>query len=160
MPVTSPQAETVCERLFRGDEGSLEYVLARRWPHLIDDFDGGKPLVGSASRTVGWLDGFAPTGHRSSDELSALDILILEDWPWDLGVIGAFWQRLNTIVRAWHEYLLWNVANERTADLYYRMGTARLDDAFAFQAASDLVGRLAGIVPVQQQQSPSESETS
>jgi hypothetical protein len=148
--VLSPQAEAVYKELFKAESGTLDYVIARRWPHLIEGFSNIRPRGATASQVVAWLDNFAST--EALPETSALDFILLEDWLWDLGVIGAVQNKLNKVMQAWSEYLNWNVENESTPDLYYRMGTSQLHGAFAFTAASRLVRRLA--TPVSTQPEP------
>jgi hypothetical protein len=140
--VVSPQAEPAYRELFGSENASLGQVLAHRWPHLIDGFDEDQPIVGNSAQVIGWLNSFAPTAARSSATVGALDIIILEDWGWDLGVIGAVDDKLSRVVEAWHEYLAWNAAHENDPNLYYRMGTSELHEVFAFRAAGEIVSRL------------------
>jgi len=153
--VVSPQAEPVYRRLFESADASLGQVLAHRWPHLIDGFDGDQPIVGNSAPVIEWLNGFAPIPVRSSAAAGALDIIILEDWGWDLGVIGAVDNRLMLVLEAWHEYLAWNAAHENDPNLYYRMGTSDLHEVFAFKAASEVVNRFRRIASTPQQPEPS-----
>jgi hypothetical protein len=152
--VVSPQAEPVYRELFESENASLGQVLAHRWPHLIDGFDGDQPIVGNSAQVIEWLNSFAPTAARSSATVGALDIIILEDWGWDLGVIGAVDDKLSRVLEAWYEYLAWNAAHENDPNLYYRMGTSELHEVFAFRAASEIVSRLRRS-PALQQPEPS-----
>lgn len=156
--VISPQAEPAYRELFESENASLGHVLALRWPHLIDGFSGERPMVGSSAQVVAWLDGFAPTTARPLAGAGALDIIILEDWGWDLGVIGAIENKRSQILQGWSEYLAWNAAHESDPNLYYRMGTSELHEVFTFKAAGDLVGRFIGVATSSTQQAePSKS---
>ncbi len=150
--VLSPQAETIVGQLqARSRDDKLAEVLLQRYPRMIGwtqfGYDAPPASAAEVQEAVGRLIAGADntgTDMRSGgspapgegDEGCRIDLLVVEDWPADLGVARAVHAYSARIERALALFAIWLAEKAEEETLYYRFGTDRLPDAFDFQGAA------------------------
>ncbi|MBH0238575.1 hypothetical protein [Methylobrevis albus] len=84
--------------------------------------------------TIAAFLGVAPEDGRRT-----VDLVVVEDWGSDLGVVNILSTQFASVERALLAWLDWLVANAARPDLHYRFDRADLPPQFDFAAAADLI---------------------
>ncbi|CAO3409862.1 hypothetical protein [Azospirillum largimobile] len=155
--VLSPQAGPVVERLqARSRDDKLAEVLLQRYPRMTaspsSGYDAPPVPAADVQDAVGRLiDGAGIVGADMRSGVSGpnagpnggeggccIDLLVVEDWPADLGVARAVYAYSAQVERALALFATWLAGKAEEETLFYRFGTDRLPDAFDFQGAAHI----------------------
>lgn len=147
--VISPQANDAFVRLGADANSTLGPHIAARYPRLGSTWKDGRsnPDEYNAARLAERLGHLFIEASDSAERVAALhdnreetiDMLIIEDWPADLGVCGAVDLNHAHVLHVLLRYLDWLAANSQRKNLFYRFGTETLIEEFDFAGARDLV---------------------
>lgn len=145
LAVTAPRAAPAFARL-DADAAAPARRVGAHYPRLrpldpafapVDDAEHADRLTRDLTRLLerSWRG----EERASTGVVDAIDVIVLEDWPGDLGVCEALATARGQIQRVWRDYLDWSAAEEPRADLFHRFGSGRLVEEFVFAAARDLL---------------------
>lgn len=168
--VLSPQAGPVVERLqAQSRDDKLAEVLLQRYPRMIAStafgYDAPPAPAADVQEAVGRLIAGADSvgadmrpgvsgpnagpngGPNGGEEGCCIDLLVVEDWPADLGVARAVHAYSARVERALALFAIWLAGKAEEETLYYRFGTDRLPDVFDFQGAARIAQAAANMRP-------------
>lgn len=164
LAVLSPQAGPAVTALLKQRDAVAQFLVLR-YPRLVpgapEDLSAPPAPPGTVQEALGLLlcsadpsaaasagaavppEAGPEAGEDAADTMT-IDLLVVEDWPGDLGVARAVHDYHATVLRALQQFTAWLASTPDTATRFYGFGSDRLPEVFDFAAAAEVVTAVTG----------------